>query len=237
MQTLTATSNGQALHLAYHGDALLSQDTRSTVRGNVLLFGDRHNVCHRLVNVGNLLHCTLTIEAAGVQTMHAADDSARADNIIGCIQESPLSEQVTVPFLGQLIIGGTTDYLTAQFRKSLVIQDSAHGARAVDIDIETVYLFRRYDVHRILCSQQACFLLVNVGNRDGRPRLNQVSHQLFPHGAGTLHGYGATLRERTSIDLPETGSNTLKDAKGSGRRTISWSSHRFGYGHHVGRFH
>src|SRR6266567_1094062 len=100
MQTLTATSNGQALHLAYHGYALLSQDTRSTIRGNVLLFGDGNHVCHRLVNVGDLLHGALTIEAAGVQTIHAADDSARADNIIGCIQDSPLSEQVTVPFLG-----------------------------------------------------------------------------------------------------------------------------------------
>src|SRR6266567_6457726 len=105
MQTLTPTSNGQALHLAYHGDALLSQDTRSTIRGNGLLFGDRHNVCHRLVNVRDLLHGALTIEAAGVQAIHAADDSARADNILWSIQDSPLSEQVAVPFLGQLIIG------------------------------------------------------------------------------------------------------------------------------------
>src|SRR5205807_8792682 len=104
----------------------------------------------------------------------------------------------------------------------------------VDIDIETVYLFRLYDVHRIVCSQQTGFLLVNVGNRDGRPRFNQVSHQFFAHGAGTLHGYGAPLRQRTSIDLPETGSHTLKDAKGRRGRTISWSSQRFGDGHHVG---
>ena len=66
MQTLTATSNGQALHLAYHRYALLSQDTRSTIRGNVLLFGDGHHLCHRLVNVGDLLHGALTIETAGV---------------------------------------------------------------------------------------------------------------------------------------------------------------------------
>src|SRR5437588_4976593 len=105
MQTLTATSNGQALHLAYHGDALLSQDTRSTIRGNVLLLGDGNHVCHRLVNVGNLLHGALTIEAAGVQTIHAADDSTRADNIIRSIQDTSLDKQVTVPFLGQLIIG------------------------------------------------------------------------------------------------------------------------------------
>src|SRR2546421_2086342 len=99
MQTLTATSNGQALYLAYHGDALLSQDTRSTVRGNVLLFRDRNHVCHRLVNVGDLLHGALPIEAAGVQTIHAADDSARADNIIWSIQDTSLGEQVAVPFL------------------------------------------------------------------------------------------------------------------------------------------
>src|SRR6266699_5408679 len=105
MQTLTATSHGQALHLAYHRDALLSQDTGSTIRGNVLLFGDRHNVCHRLVNVGDLLHGALTIEAAGVQTIQAADDSARASNIIWSIQDSALGKQVAVPFLGQLIIG------------------------------------------------------------------------------------------------------------------------------------
>src|SRR5437764_7124474 len=105
MQTLTATSNSQALHLAYHRDTLLSQDTRSTIRGNVLLFGDGNHLCHRLVNVGDLLYGALTIEAAGVQTIHATDNSARADNIIWSIQDSALGEQITVPFLGQLIIG------------------------------------------------------------------------------------------------------------------------------------
>src|SRR2546423_1620973 len=105
MQTLTPTSNCQALHLAYHRDALLSQDTRGAGGGNVLLFGDCHNVCHRLVNVGDLLHCALAIEAAGVQAVQAADYSASADNIIWSIQDSALGEQVAVPFLGQLIIG------------------------------------------------------------------------------------------------------------------------------------
>src|SRR6266702_1791589 len=105
MQTLTATSNGQALQLAYHRDALLSQDTGSSICGNVLLFGDRNHVCHRLVNVGDLLHGALTIEAAGVQAIQAVDYSASADNIIWCIQDSALGEQVAVPFLGQLIIG------------------------------------------------------------------------------------------------------------------------------------
>src|SRR5712691_4789389 len=105
MQTLTATSNCQALHLAYHRDALLSQDTRSTIRGNVLVFGDRHHVCHRLVNVGDLLHGALTIEAARVQAIQATDYSASADNIIWSIQDSALGEQVTMLFLGQLIIG------------------------------------------------------------------------------------------------------------------------------------
>src|SRR6266849_2551305 len=105
MLTLTPASHCQALHLAYHRYALLSQDTCSTIRGNVLLFGDRNNVCHRLVNVGDLLHCALTIEAAGVQAVQAADYSASADNIIWSIQDSALGEQVTMPFLGQLIIG------------------------------------------------------------------------------------------------------------------------------------
>ena len=105
MQTLTPTSNCQALHLAYHRDALLSQGTRGAGGGNVLLFGDCNNVCHRLVDVGDFLHSALTIEAAGIQAVQAADYSAGADNIIWCIQDSVLGEEVTVPFLGQLIIG------------------------------------------------------------------------------------------------------------------------------------
>src|SRR2546421_11715366 len=105
MQTLIPTSNCQALHLAYHRYALLSQDTRGAGGGNVLLFGDCNHVCHRLVDVGDLLHSALTIEAAGVQAVQAADYSASTDNIIWCIQDSALGEQVTVAFLGQLIIG------------------------------------------------------------------------------------------------------------------------------------
>ena len=74
--------NGQALDLAYHGDPLLSQDIGRAVRRDVLLFGDRNHICHRFINVGDLLHRALAIEAAGVQAINATDDSAGADDVI-----------------------------------------------------------------------------------------------------------------------------------------------------------
>src|SRR6266566_6098419 len=100
MQILTLTSNCQALDLAYHGNTLLSQDIGSAVGGNVLLFGDRNDVSHRFVNVRNLLHSTLTVETTRVQAIHATNYSTSADNIIWCIQNILLGEQVTMPFLG-----------------------------------------------------------------------------------------------------------------------------------------
>src|SRR5579872_887549 len=96
-------------HLADSSDTVLGQHVGGEIGGNVLLSGNSKDVFDGSIDARNFFHCPLPIEAAGVEAVQAGDNSARADNVIGGVEDTALRNLLAIVDAGELVIGGAAD--------------------------------------------------------------------------------------------------------------------------------
>src|SRR5215468_8727414 len=128
-------------------EALACHLVRDLIRGTVLAPGaleDLGEACRNGLDVGD----DLCLARPTVVLARDADDAARIDDVVGCVEDTGGLQRRPILILSQLVVGGSRDDASPQARNGPRIEHRPEGARREHIDIESQHLLRRHGVRR-----------------------------------------------------------------------------------------
>src|SRR5690606_29978953 len=171
-KSMLSASHPGALDLRDLLDAQLGDAVRGLVGRDPLRLGQLEDLGERVVDLARL--ALRTIARPAVQLAVDVDQPAGVDHVVRRVEDAAPVQLVSVPRLGELVVGRAGDDLELELRDRLVVDDGAQRARRKDLGVDAVDPVRADGLGAEVTDHLLDPLLVDVGHDQLGALLGQV---------------------------------------------------------------